>query len=98
MYVPHYTPAIPQQDVLSRQILSKSPTELQCVERIVFMKEVTTQNVWAFELRTQEGINMTIWIILGFQQSDRQDSQNLNNDTFFKPPVTSAQCVIGNVK
>ena len=33
-------------------------------------------------------------IIIGFQQRDRQDSQNLNNDTFYRPPVTSAQCHI----
>ena len=26
---------------------------------------------------------------------DRQDSQNLNNDTFYSPPVTSADVVIG---
>ena len=26
---------------------------------------------------------------------DRQDSQNLNNDSFQRPPVTSAECIIG---
>ena len=36
-----------------------------------------------------------IWIIIGFQQRDRQDSQNLNNDTFSRLPVVCAQCVIG---
>ena len=35
-----------------------------------------------FELRTQEGINIPIWMIVGFQQKDRQDSQNFHNDTF----------------
>ena len=38
------------------------------------------------------------WIIVGFQQSDRQNDQNLKNDTFYKPPVTSAQCIIGTKK
>ena len=47
---------------------------------------------------TQEGINDPIWIIVGLQQRDRQDSQNLNNDTFYRPPVTSAQCIIGTEK
>ena len=37
-------------------------------------------------------------IIIGFQQSDRQHDQNLNNDTFHRPPVTSAQCIIGTEK
>ena len=43
---------------------------------------------------TQEGINIPLWFLLGFQQRHRQDSQNLNNDTFYRPPVTSAQCLI----
>ena len=33
-----------------------------------------------------------------FQQWDRQDSQNLNNDTFYRPPITSAQCIIETEK
>ena len=48
-----------------------------------------------FELRTQEGIKVGIWIYVFFQQSDRQHDQNLNNDTFHRMPVTSAQVVIG---
>ena len=31
-----------------------------------------------------------------FQQNGRQHDQNLNNDTFCRLPVTSAQCIIGN--
>ena len=30
-YVPHYTPSIQQQSILSNQILSKTPTELRCL-------------------------------------------------------------------
>ena len=62
------------------------------------MKKINTQNKWTFELGTQEGINAPIWIIVGFQQSDRQHNRNLNNDTFYRPPVTSAQCIIGTEK
>ena len=97
-YVPHYTPSIQQQSTLSKQILSKTPTELKYVERSVFMKEVNNQNLWNFELGSHENMNMPIWIILGFQQRDRQDSQNLNNDTFCRLPVVSAQCIIGTEK
>ena len=43
-------------------------------------------------------MNVPIWIIIGFQQRDRQDSQNLNNDTFCRLPVVSAQCIIGTEK
>ena len=30
--------------------------------------------------------------MLLFSKRDRQHSQNFNNDTFYRPPVTSAQC------
>ena len=97
-YVPHYTPSMSQQGIMSKQILNKTPTELRYVERSVFMKEVNNQNLWTFELGSQQNMNVPIWIIIGFQQQDRQDSQNLNSDTFCRLPVVSAQCVIGTEK
>ena len=97
-YLPHYTASMSQQTVLSNQIVNKIPTELQYIERSVFTKEVNTQNLWKFELGTQGGINVPIWIIIGFQQQTRQNSQNENNDTFYRPSVTSAQCIIGTKK
>ena len=97
-YVPHYIPSIQQQSFLFKQILSKTPTELRYIERSVFMKEVKNQNLWNFEMGTQENMNVPIWTIIGFQQQDRQDSQDLNKDTFCRLPVVSAQCVIGTEK
>ena len=97
-YIPRHIGTISQQDRLSRQILNRTPTELQYVETTVFMKEVNTQKLWTFELSTDEGINVPTWIIVGFQQKVKQDSQNLHNDTFYRPPVTSAQCIIGTEK
>ena len=97
-YAPHFIPSMSQQAIMSKQILNKTPTELRYVERSVFMKEVNNQNLWNFELGGQENKNLPIWIITGFQQQDRQDSQNLNNDTFFRLPVVSAQCIIGSEK
>ena len=94
-YVPHYTPSVQQQSILSKQILNKTPTQIQYPERSVFMKEVNTQNVWTFELGTQEGVSIPTWIFIAFQQNDRQHDQNLNNDTFVRLPVISAQVVIG---
>ena len=58
------------------------------------MKEVNTQNLWNFKLRVQESVNLPIWVYVAFQQKDRQNDQNLNNDTFYRMPVTSAQCII----
>ena len=97
-YVPHYTPSIQQQSILSKQILNKTPTQIQYPERSVSMKEVNTQNFWTFELGTQEGINIPTWIFVAFQQNDRQHDQNLNNDPFVRLPVVSAQVVIGTEK
>ena len=94
-YVPHYTPSMQKQSILSDQILNKTPTQIQYPERSVFMKEVNTQNVWTFELGTQEGVSIPTWIFIAFQQNDRQHDQNLNNDTFVRLPVISAQFVIG---
>ena len=74
LHVPHYTHSIPQQAILTKQFLSKTPTEFQYVERSVFLEEVYTQNFWSFELETQEGINIPIWIITSFQQRKRRDS------------------------
>ena len=94
-YVPRYTPSMQQQSILSKQILNKTPTQIQYPLRSVFMKEVNTQSFWTFELGSQEGINIPIWIFVGFQQNDRQHDQNLKNDTFVRLPVISAQVVIG---
>ena len=63
--------------------------------QICFHEEVKTRIFWTFELGTQEVINIPLWIFVGFQQRDRQDSQNLINDTVYRPLVTSSQCVIG---
>ena len=97
-YVPHYVPSLEENNKLQIQIKQKTPTNLHYPERSVFMKEVNTQNFWTFELGTQEGVNVPIWIYVAFQQHDRQDDQNLNNDTFYRMPVTSVQCNIGTEK
>ena len=97
-YVPHYTPNLQEYTKLMTQINKKTPTPMHYVEKSVFMKELNTQTLWTFELGTQEGINVPIWIFIAFQQSDRKNNQNLNNDTFYRAPVTSAQCLIGTEK
>ena len=97
-YVPHYSPNLEEYNKLMTQIKKNTPTLLHYPERSIFMKEVNTQYLWTFELGTQEGNNVPIWIFVAFQQNDRQNDQNLNNDTFFRPLVTSAQCIIGTEK
>ena len=97
-YVPHYSVNLEEYTKLMTQIKKNTPTLLHYPERSIFMKEVNTQNLWTFELGTQKVINVPIWIFVAFQQNDRQNDQNLNNDTFYRPLVTSAQCIIGTEK
>ena len=47
---------------------------------------------------TQEGINVPIWIIVRFQQNDRQHDQNLNNVTLVRLHSISDQVIIGTEK
>ena len=94
-YVPHYSPNLEEYNKLMDQTKKNTPTVLHYPERSVFMKEVNTQNLWIFELGVKDGINVPIWVIIAFQQNDRQNDQNLNNDTFYRPLVTSARCIIG---
>ena len=84
--------------MLSKQILSKVHTEFSYLERSVLTEEVNTQKLWTSELGTQKGLNVPKWIIVGFQQRDSQGSQKFNNDTFYRPSMTSAQCIIGTEK
>ena len=44
---------------------------------------------------SQKSMNAPIWITVGFQQRDKQASQNLDEDNFCRLPVAIAQCVIG---
>ena len=94
-YVPHYAPSLEQQGILFKHFQSETPTELQYPGQSILMKEINTQSLLNFELGTQEGVNVPIWVFVIFKQSDREYDQNLNNDTFCRLPVTSAQCIIG---
>ena len=78
-----------------KQIRSKTPTELQYTERSILMKQVNRKSFRNLELGSQEGINVPLWIFVGFQKMDRQYSQTLNGDTFYRPPVARAHIVIG---
>ena len=51
-YVSHYTPSIQQQGLSGNQTLSKTPTELRYIKRLVFLKEMNNHNLWNFELRS----------------------------------------------
>ena len=58
--VPHYTPSMQQQSIMSKQILNETSTELRYAEPSVFMKQVNIQYLWVFELGSQENMNVPI--------------------------------------
>ena len=97
-YVPQYTPSFEDYNNILQQITKETPTNLHYPKKSVFMKKMKTQNFSTFEIGVREGINVPIWIYVVFQQSDRQHNQNLNNDTFYRMPITSCQCIIGTEK
>ena len=75
--IPQYIPSVKQQTILMDQIVKKIPTDLHYVERSVFMQEVKNQKIWQFQIGVEEGINIPIFITIGFQQQDRENSPNL---------------------
>ena len=59
-YVPHYTPSVGQEAIVSKQVLSKAPTETNFIERSVFMEEANTENQWTFGTVSHERVNVLI--------------------------------------
>ena len=46
------------------------------------MKELNNRTLWTFELRTQEGTIVPIWIFVRFHLRVIFDSQTVDSDTF----------------
>ena len=97
-YVPHYTTSISNRKLMLSNIASKIPTELTYIKRSSSMKGVTTENDWIFELGVEDGIDVSIYVKVGFMQRDQFNQQPQNNDTFYGPSVVNAQCVISSEK
>ena len=97
-YVVHYTRSISNQKFLWDYITSKDPTELAYIKRSSYMKDVTTENNWVFDLGEGDGIDLPIYVIVGFMQRDQFNQQHQNNDTVCRPSVVNAQCIIGSGK
>ena len=54
-YISHYVPNSENQQLVMDQILNKDPTELHYIERVVFRKDVNTNNNWTFQLGNSGG-------------------------------------------
>ena len=96
-YIPHYIPSMENQQLVMDQILDKDLTELYYMERIVFRKDVNTNNNWTFELGNS-GESTPTFVIVGFQARNKIDSQTHDNAIFDRLPVSNAVCKIGSEK
>ena len=96
-YIPHYTPSMENQQLVMDQILDKDPTGLYYIERVVFRKDVNTNNNWTFELGNS-GESTPTFVIVGFQARNKMDSQTHDNAIFDRLHVSNAVCKIGSEK
>ena len=52
-------------------IVSNAATELSYIKRSSYMKDITTENVWTFELVVGDGFHKPIFKKVGFMQKDQ---------------------------
>ena len=71
--------------------VSKTPTELSYIKKSYYIKDVTTENVWTFELGVEDGVDIPIFVVLGFMQRDQFKQQHQNKDSSYRPSVVNAQ-------
>ena len=94
LYVLHYTPNLSYQKLLLGHIVSRAAKELSDNKRSSYMKGVNTEKNWTFELGVGDGIDIPIYVIVGFMQRDQFNQQHQINDTFYRPSAVNAHCNI----
>ena len=62
--------------------VSGAATELTYIKRSSYMKDVTNGKNWTFELGVGEGVDIPVYVIVGFMQGDWFNQQHQINDTF----------------
>ena len=72
------------------------PTELSWIKRFVCSKDVQQQSELNFNFDVIEGKSLPIFVIVSFQQSYRLNVQLWKKNSFRRPPVKLAKCLIGN--
>ena len=97
-HVPLYTPYKSNQKLMIGHNVSRAATELPYIKSSFYMKDETTKNNWTFELGVGKGIDVFIYVIVGFMQRSQFNQQHQNNDTFYRPNVVKARCIIGSEK
>ena len=97
-YVPQYTLSISNQKLMLGHIVSKAPTYLTYIKSSCHMKDVTAENNWTFELGVGDGVDIPIYVIVGFMQRDQFNEQHQRNDSFYSSSVVNAQRISSSEK
>ena len=97
-YIPHYVPNLENQQLVIDQNLNEDPIKLHYIERVVFRKDVKTNNSWIFELGNSNNESCPIFVLVGFQTRNKIDSQTHDNAVFVRLSVSNAVCKIGSEK
>ena len=75
---------------------SRAATELTYIKRSSYTNNVTTEDNWTFELVVRSNIDVSIFVLGDFMRRDQFNQQQRNNDTFYRPTVVNAQCIVGS--
>ena len=67
------------------------------MERIVFRKDLNTNNNWSFDLENS-GESTPTFVTVGFQARNKIDSQTHDNAIFDRLPISNAVRKIGSEK
>ena len=96
LYVLHFTPSISNQKLILGHFVSKTPIELSSKKRSSFLKDVCTEKNCTFALGVGEVVYIPIYVLVGFMPRHQFNQQHQNNDTFYRPSVVNAQCILGS--
>ena len=58
------------------------------------MEDLSTENNWTYELGVEKVVDVSFYVFVGFMPIVQFYQQTQNNDTFYQPSVTNAQCDI----
>ena len=70
-------------------IASETATELSYIKRSSYMKDVTSEKNWTFELGVGDSIDVPIYVKVGFMLRDQFSQQHQNVDTYYKPSLVN---------
>lgn len=97
LYVPHYTTSLENQILVTEHVNNNNLTNMSYIERVMSTKSVNGNNTWTFELGVEAGMDIPIYVIVGFQTATRMGpSQEQNNGIFDRLDVIGASLKIGS--